>query len=69
MASQHHAQEPEILPPSLSNDEQRIAQAIIAALSPRFKRIEDGIEEIKRDIKGINKVLSDNRLIIDLPPD
>ena len=69
MASQHHVQEPEILPLSLSNDEQRIAQAVIAALSPRFARIEDGIEEIKRDIKGINKVLSDNRLIIDMLPD
>ncbi len=58
----------------LSPDEQRIANAVVAALQSELKPIRDTQEQhtkiltrIEQEMRGVNKVLAGARLILDDP--
>ena len=58
-------------PVHLSPDEQRIANAVVAALSPTLTTIRDDISSIKkrfdvldREMRGVNKIFAANNFII-----
>ena len=68
-ASQHYDSGPQQTP-SLSPDEQRIANAVVAALQSELTPIRDTLEQhskmldnIQREISDINKILADAELI------
>ncbi len=59
---------------NLSKEGKDIAKAVVAALQPKLSNIQETqdlhtkvLEKIQQDIRGINRVLSDNKLIIDDP--
>ena len=79
-AAQQFDSEPQRLP-SLSPDEQRIANAVVAALQSELKPIKDTLEQhtqileqhskilanVQLELRDINKILAGAGLIIDDP--
>ncbi len=68
-AAQHYDSGPQ-RQPRLSSDEQRIANAVVAALQSELTPIKDTLEQhskmlenIQREIRDINKILADAELI------
>lgn len=60
--------------PSLSPDEQRIANAVVAALRPELQPMKETLEQhtkiienVQLELRGINKILAGAGLIIDDP--
>ena len=60
-----------IIPFDLADDEQRIARAVVAALSPRLKRIEETVVSngkrlgvLEQEMRGVNKIFAANGFII-----
>ena len=58
----------------LSSDEQRIANAVVAALRPELEKIIDTqkphtkpLDDVQRDMRGVNKILAGEGLILDDP--
>jgi len=80
--AQHFDTDPQRLP-SLSPDEQRIANAVIAALQSELKPIKDTLEQhtqileqhskilsnVQLELRDINKILAGAGLILDDPDD
>lgn len=60
--------------PRLSSDEQRIADAVVAALQPELNSIKDTQEQhtkiltnIQQEMRGLNKILANEGFIPDNP--
>ena len=57
--------------PRLSSDERRIAQAVVNALSPTLKRIEDKVDSngkrigvLEQQMNGVFQIFTDNGFIM-----
>lgn len=57
--------------PRLSSDERRIAQAVVNALSPTLKRIEDKVDSngkrigvLEQQMRGVFQIFADNGFIM-----
>lgn len=72
-AAQHYDTDPQ-RPPRLTSDEQRIADAVVAALRSELQPIKDTqeqhtkiLENIQLEMRGVNKILAGAGLIPDNP--
>ncbi len=80
LTSHQHEPDPQQYP-RLSPDEQRIANAVVAALRPELKTITDTLEQhtqtleqhtkilnnLQQEMRGVNRILAGAGLIIDDP--
>ena len=73
LTSHQHEPDPQQYP-RLSPDEQRIANAVVAALRPELKTITDTQEQhtkilsnLQQEMRGVNRILAGAGLIIDDP--
>ncbi len=71
------------VPSNLSSNEQRIANAVVAALKPSLKRIEDKVDSnseliksngkrldaLEQQMRGVHKIFEMNEFIIPSPDD
>ncbi|MCY3798051.1 MAG: hypothetical protein OXG23_09695 [Chloroflexi bacterium] len=72
-ATQHYDTDPQ-RPPRLTSDEQRIADAVVAALRSELQPIKDTqeqhtkiLENIQLEMRGVNRILAGAGLIPDNP--
>ncbi len=72
-AAQHFDPDPQPQP-TLSSDERRIANAVVAALQSELKPIKDTqeqhtklLENIQQEMRGVNQILAGEGLIPDNP--